>query len=225
HPARTLEGARVGADPCVGLRAPLARELLPDVLGGGQVHAVGVDAPQRIEEVDQLRASVLQLLDHVLAAQQPGRLAADVVHRGDPRLDLADLLLEVGVAAVLAVDLRVVVAVDQEPEHQAGQRRHAEHGVELLLALLAPFGAPREEIDACRQSKLLRARPQAIIRAGASWASACAWTRGPRVICASGLATTVCTPSCSSTISGMPAMEAQPPASTTWSTRLNSLPA
>ena len=38
-------------------------------------------------------------------------------------------------------------------------------------------------------------------------------------------ATTVGTPSCSSTISAMPGMEAQPPASTIWSTRLNSLPA
>src|SRR5690606_30301643 len=214
------EGARVGADPWVGLRAPLERELVPALLGGGQDHAVGDGAHQRIEQVDHLRAIGLQLLDHVLAGQQAGLLAVEFVDFGDPRLDLADLLLEVRVAAVLAVDLRVVVAVDQEPEDQAGQRRHAEHGVELLLALLAPFGAPREEIDACHQSKLLRARPQAIIRAGASWASACAWTRGPRVICASGLATTVCTPSCSSTISGMPAMEAQPPASTTWSTRL-----
>ena len=33
------------------------------------------------------------------------------------------------------------------------------------------------------------------------------------------------TPSCSSTISAMPGIDAQPPASTTWSTRLNSLPA
>src|SRR5690606_25624866 len=107
----------------------------------------------------------------------------------------------------------------------ARQRGEAEHDAEFLLPLLAALGTPREEVDACHQSKLLSARPQAIIRAGASWASACACTRGPSVICASGLAITVCTPSCSSTISAMPLIEAQPPASTTWSTRLNSLPA
>ena len=66
----------------------------------------------------------------------------------------------------------------------------AQHAGEFLLALLAPLGAPREEVDPCHQSKLLRARPQAIISAGASCARACACTRGPSVICASGLAIT-----------------------------------
>src|SRR5690606_24328956 len=144
---------------------------------------------------------------------------------GDARLDLFDLVLDVGVARFLALDLGVVVAVDQEPQQQAGECREREHDAEFLLPLLAAFLTPREEVDACHQSKLLNASPQAIIRAGASCASAWACTRGPRVICASGLATTVCTPSCSSTISAMPEMDAQPPASTTWSTRLNSLPA
>src|SRR5690606_17514260 len=140
-------------------------------------------------------------------------------------LDLGDLGLQERVAFVLALDLPVVVEPDEEGQQRAAERSQAEHALELALPLLAALGAPGQEIDACHQSKLLRASPVAIISAGASWLSACGCTRGPSVICASGLATTVGTPSCSSTISGRPAMAAQPPASTIWSTRLYSLPA
>src|SRR5690606_10352050 len=225
HPAGTFEVAHVGADAGVGLRAALEGERLADLLDRGQHHAIGDGSHQRVEQVDHLRAVGLQLLDHFLARQQAGLLAIELFDLGDAGLDLLDLVLQVGVAGVLAVDLGVVVAVDQEPQQQAGQRGDAQHDAEFLLALLAALGAPREEVDACHQSKLLRASPQAIMSAGASWASACACTRDPSVICASGLAMTDWTPSCSSTISEMPAIEAQPPARTTWSTRLNSLPA
>src|SRR5690606_37406566 len=124
------------------------------------------------------------------------------------------------VALHLAFDLAVVVHDHQEAHQHADAGRQAEHGEELLLSLLAPLGAPGELVDSGHQSKLLRARPQAIINAGASWARAWAWTRAPSCMWASGLAMTVGTPSCSSTRLAMPAIEAQPPASTTWSTRL-----
>src|SRR5690606_13039114 len=143
----------------------------------------------------------------------------------DGFIHLGDLLVHEGVARLLAFDLGVVIAVDEEPQQHAGQDRQDDHDHEFLLALGSALGAPREQVDPGHQSKLLNASPQAIISAGASWASACAWTRDPRVMCASGLATVVGTPSCSSTISDTPGMDAQPPASTIWSTRLNSLPA
>src|SRR5690606_40675383 len=98
----------------------------------------------------------------------------------DPLVDFLDLLLEERIALLLAGNLRVVVEVEQEPQGQPGKRGDAEHHAEFLLPLLAAFGAPREEIDPGHQSKLLRARPQALISAGASCASACAWTRGDR---------------------------------------------
>src|SRR3546814_7823596 len=98
-------------------------------------------------------------------------------------------------------DLAVVVAVDQEPQRQPRQRGEGQHDAEFLLSLLAAFGAPWQQVDPGHQSKLLRASPQAISSAGASWASACACTRGPSVMCARGLAATVCTPGCASTIS------------------------
>src|SRR5690606_39725435 len=53
------------------------------------------------------------------------------------------------------------------------------------------------------------ARPAAIISEGASWASVGAWTRGPSVICASGLAIATGTPSCSSTSCATPAVDAE----------------
>src|SRR5690606_17458314 len=217
--------AHVGADPRIGLRAALEGQLLALLLDRGQGHAIRDRAHQRIEQVHALRAVGLQLLDHLLARQQAGLLAIELLDLLDLRVDLADLVLEEGVALVLPGDLGVVVEVDQEPQHDAGQRGQRQHQAEFLLLLLAALGTPREEIDPCHQSKLLRARPQAIISAGASWASAWACTRGPSVICASGLAITDCTPSCSSTISTMPGIEAQPPASTIRSTRLYSLPA
>src|SRR5690606_8839255 len=167
----------------------------------------------------------LQLLDHLLARQQAVLLGVKLGDLLVLLLDLGDLGLEEAVALHLPADLAVVVEPHQQRDQDAAQGGHAEHGLELALALLAALGAPRQEIDACHQSKLLRARPVAIISAGASCASACACTRGPRVICASGLATWVGTPSCSSTISDSPRIEAQPPASTIWSTRLYSLPA
>ena len=64
-----------------------------------------------------------------------------------------------------------------EHEQDAADRRRGQHHVELALALLAAFGAPRQQIDPGHQSKLLSASPQAIISAGASCASACACTR------------------------------------------------
>src|SRR5690606_27123068 len=181
-------------------------------------------AHQRVEQVDHLRAVGLQLLDHLLARKQAVLLGVQLGDLFVLLLDLLDLGLQEAVAVLLTTDLAVVVEPHQQREQNATEGGHPQHGLELALALLAALGAPRQEVDTCHQSKLLRARPVAIISAGASCASACACTRGPRVIWASGLATWVGTPSCSSTISGRPAMEAQPPASTIWSTRLNSLP-
>src|SRR5690606_32368041 len=109
-------------------------------------------------------------------------------------------------------------------------RRGDQHAGEFLLALLAPFGAPGQQVDPCHQSKFLSARPAAIISEGASWASVGAWTRGPSIICASGLAIATGTPSCSSTScatpgGAAPAVGPGPPASTMRPTRLTALPA
>src|SRR5690606_37565042 len=177
------------------------------------------------EQVHHLRAVGLQLLDDFLARHQLGLLLVERLDLLDLAVDLGDLAAQVLVAGGLAGDAAAVEAVDQERQQHAGRDGQAQHADEFLLSGLAALFAPREEIDPCHQSKLLSASPQAIISAGASCASACACTRGPRVICASGLAITLGMPSCSSTIAAMPGMEAQPPASTTWSTRLNSLPA
>src|SRR5690606_1523372 len=224
-PAGGLEVAHVVGDARVGLRGALQGQDVAFLLERGQDHAVGDGAHQRIEQVDHLRAVGLQLLDHGLAVQQPLLLLVELGDFLVLLLDLADLGAQEVVALVLAADFHVVVEPHQDRQQDAAQGGGAEHGLELARAMLAALGAPRQGVEACDQSKLLRARPVAIISAGASWASACACTRGPRVICANGLATWVGTPSCSSTISGSPAMEAQPPASTIWSTRLNSLPA
>src|SRR5690606_8543227 len=132
----------------------------------------------------------------------------------DLLVDFGDTSLQEAVALVLAVDLGIVVTHDQERQHDGRQRRQRQHQHGVFLTLLAALSAPREKVDPCHQSKLLRASPQAIINAGASWANAWACTRGPRVMWASGLAIIVGTPSCSSTIAAMPAIAAQPPAST-----------
>ena len=60
---------------------------------------------------------------------------------------------------------------------------------------------------------------------GASCPMDCADTRDESDMPASGLATRAGTPSCSSTMSAMPWIDEQPPASTIWSTLLNSEPA
>src|SRR5690606_32907776 len=167
----------------------------------------------------------LELFDDLLARQQLALLPVEFVDFLDLGIDLGDLAPQVVVAVVLVADPAVVPADDQERRQQARHHRQGEHPQEVLLAQLAALLAPWEQIDPGHQSKLLSASPQAIIRAGASCASACACTRGPRVMFARGLAIAVGTPSCSSTMLAMPGIEAQPPASTTWSTRLNSLPA
>src|SRR3546814_597401 len=137
------------------------------------------------EQVHHLRTVVRELFDDFLARQQARLLPVELLDLLDLGVDLADLRLQVGVALFLPGDLAVVVAVDQEPQRQPRQRGEGQHDAEFLLSLLAAFGAPWQQVDPGHQSKLLRASPQAISSAGASWASACACTRGPSVICAS----------------------------------------
>src|SRR5690606_1927008 len=175
--------------------------------------------------MDHLRTVGLQLLDHVLACQQPRLLLVQCLDLGDLPVEGGDLGRQVVVALPLAVDLRALPADDDECQHDRATRGPRQPQQEFLLALIAPFLSPGQQVEPGHQSKLLRARPQAIISAGASWARACACTRGPRVMCASGLAETVGTPSWASTISATFGIDAQPPASTIRSTRLNSLPA
>src|SRR5690606_31035741 len=151
----------------------------------------------------------LQLLDHVLACQQPRLLLVQRLDLGDLAIERGDLGLQVAVALLLAVDLRAMPTDDHERQHDRAQRGPGQHQEEFLLALLAPFLSPGQQVDPGHQSKLLRARPQAIISAGASWARACACTRGPRVMCASGLAETVGTPNWASTISATSGIDAQ----------------
>src|SRR5690606_9350918 len=123
-------------------------------------------------QVHHLRAAGLELFDHFLARQQAGALAVEFLDLLDRLVHLGDLLVQVAVALVLAVDLGVVVAVDQEPERHAGDRGEGDREAELLLALGPALGAPRKQVDPGHQSKLLSASPQAIISAGASWARA-----------------------------------------------------
>src|SRR5690606_8135576 len=225
HPARALEVAHVGADAGVGLGTPVERQGLTVLVERGQHHAIRDGAHQQVEQVHHLRTVGLQLLDHFLAGQQAGLLLVECVDFLDLFVDLGDPRLEEVVALTLAIDLVVVPGNDQERDQRRAEHREAQRGHGFLLALAAPLGAPGQQVDPRHQSKLLRARPQAIISAGASWASARAFTPWRRVMWASGLATIAGTPSCSSTIAAMPGMAALPPASTIWSTRLNSLPA
>jgi hypothetical protein len=81
-----------------------------------------------------LRPVRLQLLDHFLARQQLCLLLVEFLDLLDLDVDLGDLVLEEGVAVVLAADLVVVVDVDQEPEHYARQRRQAQQRGKFLLA-------------------------------------------------------------------------------------------
>src|SRR5699024_8802072 len=109
-----------------------------------------------------------------------------------------------------------------ENHDQAGHEGQGQLAVELAFALLAALGAPRQKVDVRHQSKLLMARPAAIISAGASWAS---WPRmrAGALMPARGLATQHGRSSCSSAMSTRPSTEAQPPASTSCSTLLYSL--
>src|SRR5690606_18086409 len=182
-------------------------------------------AHQRIEQVHHLRAVGLQLLDHFLAGQQAGLLLVELVDLLDLFVDLGDARLQELVAFALAVDLPVVPGDDEQREQHGTGDGEPQPGHCFLLALAPPLGAPGQQVDPRHQSKLLRARPQAIISAGASCASARAFTPWRRVMWASGLAVSVGTPSCSSAMAAMPGMAALPPARTIWSTRLCSLPA
>src|SRR5690606_38418815 len=81
-------------------------------------------------------------------------------------------------------------------EHEAGSDdEHADQGSRtLLLGLFAHLVAPGEKIDLGLGWKLLRARPQAMISAGASLASAGALTLLLKAISANGLAARVWVP-------------------------------
>jgi len=92
--------------------------------------------------VDHLRALGLQLLDHLLARQQAFLLRVEAVDLLVLFLDLLDLGFQIGIAVHLAAHLTVVVEPDHQRQQQATDGGHAQHCVELALALLAPLGAP-----------------------------------------------------------------------------------
>src|SRR5690606_32231110 len=115
---------------------------------------------------------------------------------------------------LLGLDPVVQVPAEQHHDRERRHQHAAEVDQEFLLPALAFPLAPRQQVDACHQSKLLIASPQAIIMAGASLASASASTLLASAMSTNGLAIKVGVPSLFSIMSASPSMDAVPPAST-----------
>lgn len=99
------------------------------------------------------------------------------------------------IACVLALDRTFEVLPTEEHQPYRPRQHGAQCEDEPLLALFTQLLPPREQVDTRHQSKLLMASPHAIIKAGASLASAPAFTLLLNAISAKGLATKVWVPS------------------------------
>src|SRR5207253_8555608 len=101
------------------------------------------------------------------------------------------------------------------------RHQHTRQGHQKAFAThFSQLCAPGQKVDQGHPSKLLRARPQAIIRAGASLANAPALTLLLSAISAKGLATRVGVPRRCSISRSSPVTEAVPPANRMKSTAL-----
>src|SRR5690606_3974397 len=122
------------------------------------------------------------------ARDEPLLLLLELLDLLDLLVELRDLGLEIAVALGLELDPALVMQVHGTPDQHRGRGAGAHYREVFGTTLLAQLGAPWQQVDAGHQSKLRRARPQAIMSAGASLASASARTREAAVMFANGFA-------------------------------------
>jgi hypothetical protein len=168
EPRRDVDVVQIGRHALVRLGSAVERDEVADLLHRGEARAIGNRFHEFVEQVHHLRAVGLQLLDDVLARDQVGARLVEFLDFLDLLVERRDLALEVVVAALLVVDDVLHPHHRDEEDEQRADGGRQQHHVELAFALLAPVGAPGQEVDVGHQSKLLSASPQAIMSAGAS---------------------------------------------------------
>src|SRR5690606_10439643 len=102
---------------------------------------------------------------------------------------LGQLTLNVAIATALVINTAINNALPAKKHQCTKDRRHSQHDNKILLLLLAARFTPGEEVNSRHWSKLLRARPQPIIIAGASLPIALALPLLDRLISVNGFAT------------------------------------
>src|SRR5690606_10827131 len=161
----------------------------------GEVHAIRQRASHFVEHTHDDRTIALQVLDDLHPVQQLRASSLQLFDFLDTPIQQADFLAQEVIASILLIDLAVQVAVAEKDQQTGKQYDKHQNADELFLALFPELLAPGQQVNASHQSKLLIARPQAIISAGASLLSATAFTLFDRVMFAKGLATRVVVPS------------------------------
>src|SRR5690606_11397751 len=134
------------------------------------------------------RTLTLQVLNNLHAGQELVTALAQILNFADLLVQHLRSPLNVVVARFLVVDLGIDVGLPEEHEPRRdddGTRQHDDQG---SLFFGPEFFTPGPQVNACHQSKLLIARPQAIISEGASLLSADALTLEPTAMSAKGLA-------------------------------------
>jgi hypothetical protein len=166
HQLGLLEpGRRVGrvaqelADALVGLRNAVDGDQLPRLPDRREVDALGGLARQFVERRVALD---LQVFDRLLSRGQRLDLGAQRGDVLDLRIQPLDLVAQELVARRLGRRHLLQHGVPGTGDRHAGQRRHAEPGVERPLALLALLFAVRQQVDEDHCRNLRIASPQAV---------------------------------------------------------------
>src|SRR5574344_1026793 len=213
QPVKSILATHQAGDQVVAFSGTFNGNMLAGQPYRSEVNAFGNGACQLVKHVRSDRAIALQVLNHLGTLDQLLAFLTQLLNLLDASIQRLVFTLNEAVARQLLVDQAAEYLITNK--NQGGtQHDHADQGGDkLLLALLPKLFAPGQKVNTSHQSKLLIARPHAIISAGASLASASTLTLLSTAILANGLAITVSVPITRCTMVSSPEMAELPPAS------------